>query len=139
MLVLFALAIVTLLGATLMQTVQSDATDGEPCRLEGRGLSGRRGRHRRLHLEARRGRLYYSHHVARRRVDPPDDAAAHSWPPTRRGPSGLTLDVPDRQDKWRQLSNGYEYNLEITTPTTARGRTHVAIVATGRKTGSTTD
>jgi Tfp pilus assembly protein PilX len=50
---------------------------------------------------------------------------------------GLVWSYPNGKDTWRQLSNGYEYDLEITAP--SAGSNAVRIVSTGRKQGTTTD
>jgi hypothetical protein len=81
-------------------------------------------------------RSYYLHYV-------------HPGEATRQEPGGtqvtagtawtydLTWTYPNGNDTWRQLPNGYEYSLQITAP--SAGSQYVRIVATGRKTGTTTD
>lgn len=49
---------------------------------------------------------------------------------------GTTWTYPNGKDNWRQLTNGYEYNLQVTGPTTTAQ--WVDIVATGRKQNTTT-
>lgn len=85
-------------------------------------------------------RLYYLHQVhpaeSTRRQNPPggsDIAGGNAWPATYA--SKWTYPTP--KDNWKTLSNGFEYNLEITPP--SAGQTTTTIVATGRKVGSTTD
>lgn len=48
---------------------------------------------------------------------------------------GTTWTYPNGSDHWRQLSNGYEYSLQITPP--SAGSHTIRILATGRKVGST--
>jgi hypothetical protein len=73
--------------------------------------------------------LYYSHFVhpgesTRRGADGTLGAKGTTWS------GGLGWTYPNGKDGWRQLSNGYEYNLQITPPTSAKGSVHM--VATGR-------
>lgn len=81
-------------------------------------------------------RAYYLHTV-------------HAGESTRRPPAGADVPAgstwtysnswtyPNGRDTWKQLPNGYEYNLQIVPP--SAGSEEVQIFATGRKTGSTTD
>ena len=81
-------------------------------------------------------RAYYLHYV-------------HSAESTRRPPAGadvvagsawsysLAWTYPNGKDTWKQLTNGYEYDLQITPP--SPGTEDVRVIATGRKIGSTTD
>jgi Tfp pilus assembly protein PilX len=48
---------------------------------------------------------------------------------------GTTWTYPNGKDKWRSLTNGYEYNLQVTGPTSTAAYTD--IIATGRKQGTT--
>lgn len=48
---------------------------------------------------------------------------------------GTTWTYPNGKDNWRQLGNGYEYNLQVTGPTSLVQ--WVDIIATGRKEGTT--
>ena len=50
-------------------------------------------------------------------------------------PYALTWSYPNGKDQWRQLANGYEYDLQITAPTA--GSTSTGIIATGRPIGDT--
>jgi len=53
------------------------------------------------------------------------------WPTT----AGTSWTYPNGKNNWCQLSNGYEYNLQITPP--SAGNTNIQIVATGRRIGDT--
>jgi hypothetical protein len=88
--------------------------------------------------------LFYAQYVAKGEStrQPPSGAAVTTSPNT--GPSvlpnawpysALTWTYPNGKDQWRQLANGYEYNLQITAPTA--GSTSVGIISTGRPIGST--
>ncbi len=48
---------------------------------------------------------------------------------------GITWTYPNGKDYWRQLSNGYEYNLQVTGP--SQTQQFVDLIATGRKQGTT--
>lgn len=48
---------------------------------------------------------------------------------------GLTWTYPNGKDYWRQLSNGYEYNIQVTGP--SQSQQYVDLIATGRKQGTT--
>jgi hypothetical protein len=81
-------------------------------------------------------RVYYLHevHAAESTRRPPsgtDTSAGNSWT------YGTTWTYPNGKDAWKQLTNGYEYNLQMVAPTA--GSTSTRIIATGRKVGSTTD
>jgi Tfp pilus assembly protein PilX len=54
------------------------------------------------------------------------------WPTA----AGTSWSYPNGKNNWCQLSNGYEYNLQITPP--SAGNTNIQMVATGRKIGDTT-
>ena len=87
--------------------------------------------------------LFYVHYVAKGEStrQPPSGSSVTTSPNT--GPSvvpnawpyALTWTYPSGKDQWRQLTNGYEYNLQITPP--SAGSNSVGIVATGRPIGST--
>jgi Tfp pilus assembly protein PilX len=73
--------------------------------------------------------LYYVHQVfpgesTRKASNGTLVAAGNAWP------YDLTWTYPTRHDAWRSLSNGYQYNLEITPPSAATPA--VTIIATGR-------
>lgn len=79
---------------------------------------------------------YYAHYVhpgesTREAAGGAVVAAGEAWN------GELTWTYPNGEDTWRQLSNGYEYNLQVWAPTESSPT--VKIVATGRKQGSTTD
>ena len=50
-------------------------------------------------------------------------------------PYAVTWSYPNGKDQWRQLTNGYEYDLQITAP--SAGSTSTGIIATGRPIGDT--
>jgi Tfp pilus assembly protein PilX len=77
--------------------------------------------------------LHYVHPGEATREEPGGNvvAAGTAWT------YDLTWTYPNGSDAWRQLSNGYEYSLQVTPPSAASP--YVRIVATGRKAGSTTD
>ena len=81
-------------------------------------------------------RLYYAHQVhlgeaTRRDAGGSTAGAGTAWA------YSLDWTYPNGFDNWRQLSNGYEYSLQVTPP--EAGSLSVKMVATGRKIGSTTD
>lgn len=50
---------------------------------------------------------------------------------------GQSWTYPNGKDVWRTLGNGYEYDLQVTPPTSTQ--TQTTVLATGRKTGTTTN
>lgn len=78
--------------------------------------------------------LYYTHFV-----HPAEDARKSSGGVTiatgAAWPYDLTWTYPVTKSAWRDLGNGYEYNLRITPPSASQ--IGIRIVATGRKAGST--
>lgn len=78
--------------------------------------------------------LYYAHYVhageaTRRDTGGAIVAAGSPWS------GSLTWTYPNGKNTWRQLGNGYEYDLLITAP--SAGSTAVGIVSTGRPVNST--
>jgi Tfp pilus assembly protein PilX len=78
--------------------------------------------------------LYYSHYVhageaTRRDAGGATVAASTPWS------GSLSWTYPSGKNAWRQLGNGYEYDLQITAP--SAGSTAVGIVSTGRPVNST--
>lgn len=79
-------------------------------------------------------RVYFTHEVhpaeaTRRDALGVTTAAGSAW-------TGATSwSYPNGKDGWRRLSNGYEYDIEITPPSAAASA--LRILATGRPTGST--
>ena len=77
--------------------------------------------------------LYYAHYV-------------HAGEATRRGTDGTTAShgavwtgglvwtYPNRKDAWRRIDGGYEYDLQITAPSSTNAA--VQIISTGRPAGS---
>jgi hypothetical protein len=84
-------------------------------------------------------RLYYVHQVhpaeATRRDSGTGTLVSGSEPMGTAWTYGLSWTYPNGSDRWRALSNGYEYSLQITPP--GPGSQATKIVATGRKVGST--
>jgi hypothetical protein len=82
-------------------------------------------------------RLYYGHYVAagestrRPTVSGTDKSAGSAWP------YPLSWTYPNGADTWRNLSNGYQYNLQIAPP--AAGTLYVKITAIGRRINDTSD
>ncbi len=77
--------------------------------------------------------LYHSHFVhpgesTRRATDGTLVSGGSPWS------NGLGWTYPNGRDRWRQLSNGYEYNLRITPPSSSGGSIHM--ISTGRPGGS---
>ena len=136
MLVLFALAVVTILGATLLTIVENDSTTASHGVWKEGAYQAAEGGIDDYVSKLVEDRLYYGHHThpgesTRRTSGGTLVDADQTWT------SGLTWTYPNGKDNWRQLSNGYEYNLQVTPP--SAGTNSVTIVATGRKIGSTTD
>jgi Tfp pilus assembly protein PilX len=81
-------------------------------------------------------RLYYLHNVhpgeATRR-----DPGGNNVAPGVAWPYGLSWSYPNGKDTWRTLSNGFEYDLQITPPSATDAT--LRILSTGRRTGSTTE
>ncbi|HXY17158.1 MAG TPA: PilX N-terminal domain-containing pilus assembly protein [Gaiellaceae bacterium] len=85
--------------------------------------------------------LYYVHYVAKGEATrlAPGGSNVSTSPNTSSSTNptawtyGLTWTYPNGKDQWRSLSNGYEYDLEITPPSASQ--TAVGIVSTGRPAG----
>jgi Tfp pilus assembly protein PilX len=78
--------------------------------------------------------LYYAHYVhqaetTRRSTSGTLVTAGNTWT------FGSTWTYPTEKNAWRAVSNGYEYNLQVTPPSAAQQG--VRILATGRLAGST--
>ena len=78
---------------------------------------------------------YYLHYVhpaesTRRRASGALVANGGAWPSTE-----STWIYPSGRDKWKTLTNGYEFNLQIVGP--SNGVVATTIIASGRRTGST--
>ena len=81
-------------------------------------------------------RLYYDHYVhagesTRRSTSGTTATAGSQWT------GGLAWTYPSGKDTWKQLDNGFDYNLQVYAPTATSP--YIRIVATGRKHLSTTD
>lgn len=88
--------------------------------------------------------LFYAHYVAKGESTRLTSGGSNVTTSPNTDPSvlptawtynALTWSYPNGKDQWRQLANGYEYNLEITAPTA--GSTSTGIIATGRPIGDT--
>src|SRR5581483_2134339 len=77
-------------------------------------------------------RLYYSHEVHPGEAHRRSGAAVGN--PGQPWAGGASWAYPGGKDAWRQLGNGYEYDLEVTPP--SAGSAAVRIVSTGRPVGS---
>jgi Tfp pilus assembly protein PilX len=78
-------------------------------------------------------RVYYTHEVhpgeATRLAGAVTASAGQAWT------GGLAWSYPNGKNAWRALSNGYEYDLQVTPPSAASSA--LRIVSTGRPAGST--
>lgn len=136
MIVVLLGAVLSLLGVTLIATVRSEA--GRSVQAVTRGAAFQAAE---AGLDDYIAKLvddpqYYAHYVhpgeaTRREPGGNLVAAGTQWP------YDLEWTYPLGADAWRQLSNGYEYSLQVTPP--SAGSQAVRIVAAGRETGSTTD
>src|SRR5262249_49336434 len=85
---------------------------------------------------------YYYHDVAageatRKSTTSGTTIASSSSSPTAWTAGDTSWSYPNGKDNWRTLGNGYQYNLEITPPSSSADYTQ--ILATGEKTGATTN
>jgi hypothetical protein len=135
-LVVFVLAMLTLMSVLLIDTVTSEVSrSGSAVRSNAAFQAAEAGVEDYI-AKMVDDRLYYVHQVhpgEATRLDAGGGTAA----PGAAWPHSLVWTYPNGFDNWRQLSNGYEYSLHITPP--EAGSLTVKIVATGRKVGSTTD
>jgi Tfp pilus assembly protein PilX len=85
---------------------------------------------------------YYYHDVAageatRKGTTSGTSVSASSSSPTAWSAGDTSWSYPNGKDTWRTLGNGYQYNLEITPPSSTAQYTQ--ILSTGEKTGATTN
>jgi hypothetical protein len=135
-LVVFVTALMTLLSVLLIDTVLSEGDrSAEAVRSDSSFAAAEAGIDDYI-AKLVDDRLYYVHQVHPGEATRLDSggtqvAAGTAWA------YSLVWTYPNGFDHWRQLSNGYEYSLQVTPPTA--GSLSVKIVSTGRKVGSTTD
>ena len=79
-------------------------------------------------LPRRRARRVHASGVGRARWSRPEPRRPTAWT------FGTTWTYPNGEDNWRSLTNGYEYNIQVTGPTSTAAWTD--IIATGRKQGT---
>jgi Tfp pilus assembly protein PilX len=142
-LVVLLVALVSVLSVTLITTVQSE---------EGRSAAAVQRQSAFGAAEAGLDdyitklvddHLYYVHYVAKGEATrkEPGGTNVSTSPNTSTSTSptawayGLTWTYPNGKDQWRSLSNGYEYDLQITPPSASQ--TSVGVVSTGRAAGDT--
>jgi len=142
-LVVLLIALVSVLSVTLISTVQSEegrsATAVQKQSAFGAAEAGLDDYITKLIDD----HLYYVHYVAKGEAtrQEPGGTQVQTSPNTDSSvtPTAWTYNLvwtyPNGKDQWRSLSNGYEYDLEITPP--SAGQTAVGIVATGRAAGDT--
>jgi hypothetical protein len=136
MLVVFLVAMVTVLAVSLIDIVTSETTRSAHSEFSNASFQAAEAGIDDYTAKLLDDHLYYLHYVhdaesTRHPASGSDVAAGNPWT------GGLTWTYPNGRDNWVQLPNGYEYNLQITGPTSTVQT--VDIVATGRKTGSATD
>jgi hypothetical protein len=135
-LVVFVMALLTLLSVLLIDTTTSEGTrSSQAVRLDSSFQAAEAGIDDYI-SKLVDDRLYYAHQVhpgeaTRRDAGGSTVAGGNAWP------YSLVWTYPNGDDHWRQLVNGYEYSLQVTPPTA--GELSIRILATGRKVGSTTD
>jgi hypothetical protein len=136
LLVLFIVAFVSLLSLLLINTVRGEGDRSSHAVWREASFQAAEAGINDYAAKLVDDRLYYLHYV-------------HPGEATREEPGGTQVSAgaawaydldwtyPSGSDTWRQLPNGYEYSLQITAPDATAP--YVRIVATGRKTGTTTD
>jgi hypothetical protein len=131
-------ALLSVLGLTLLETVRSESKRSSHAVWKEEAFHAAEAGLDDYIAKLLDDHLYYVHQVhpgeATRRALPGGEtvSAGNAWT------HGLSWEYPNGKDGWRQLSNGYEYNVQIAPPTA--GQQGVKIIATGRKVGgSTTD
>ncbi len=137
-LVMLLIAILTILGITLMELVRSESTRSAKAVTSGTSYQAAEAGIDDYIAKLVDDRLYFDHYV-------------HDGESTRTATSGTTTGAGQKwtggggwqylngKDTWTEntLGNGYEYNLQVFAPTASVP--HIKIVSTGRKKGSTTD
>ncbi len=135
-LVVFVMALLTLLSVLLIDTTTSEGSrSSQAVRLDSAFQAAEAGIDDYI-AKLVDDRLYYAHQVhpgeaTRRDAGGSTVAGGNAWA------YSLVWTYPNGYDNWRQLVNGYEYSLQVTPPTA--GSLSIKILATGRKVGSTTD
>jgi hypothetical protein len=139
-LVVFTMALLSLIAVLLLDIAKSELTRSDAGLKRDASFAAAEAGVEDYISKLVENRLFYVHQVhageATRRepggtlvVDTTDDGVVVPWT------YGLTWTYPNSFDNWRNLSNGYQYSLQITPPTA--GSKVVKIVAAGRKQGST--
>jgi Tfp pilus assembly protein PilX len=135
-LVVFVMALLTLLSVLLIDTVQSEGDrSAQAVRSDAAFQAAEAGVDDYI-AKLIDDRLYYAHQVHAGEATRLDSggtqvAAGNAWA------YSLDWTYPNGSDTWRQLTNGYEYSLQITPP--EAGSLSIRILSTGRKAGSDTD
>ncbi len=135
-LVVFLTSVLTLLSITLIDIVRSESDRSAHANWSAASFQAAEAGLDDYLAKLIDDRAYYLHmvHAGESTRRPPSGAdvpAGSAWP------YSLAWTYPNGRDTWKALPNGYEYNLEIIPP--SPGSQETQIVATGRKTGSTTD
>jgi hypothetical protein len=135
-LVVFVMALLILVGILLLDTVRSEADRSAQGVKKSVAFQAAEAGVDDYIAKLLDDRLYYAHQVhpgesTRQDAGGTQVGAGTAWA------YSLSWTYPNGFDHWRQLTNGYEYSIQITPPTA--GTQTIRIVSTGRKIGTTTD
>jgi len=129
-------AVLTSLAAALMASTLAEATRSGQAVTKSTSMAAAEAGVDNYISKLTEDRNYYSHYVhpgeATRR-----DGSGHVGTPGQTWTGAATWTYPNGKDTWAGLGNGYEYDLQITPPST--GSQLVKVTSTGRKAGSATD
>lgn len=136
-LVMLLIIVLTILSVTLMELVQTESSRSSKSIRSGTAYQAAEAGVDDYIAKLLDDHLYYDHYVhagesTRRTSSATNVAAGAAWP-------GGPWTYPNGKDFFNsaKLSSGYEYNLQITPPSQASP--FIKILATGRRSGSTTD
>jgi Tfp pilus assembly protein PilX len=142
-LVVFATVILGVLSITLMDTMRNESTRSSDATVRQLSFQAAEAGIDDYLAKLVDDHLYYVHVVhdgesTRRWTDGTLVSGGSTWP------YDLNWTYPNGKDNWKQLSNGYEYNLQVcapamvSPPSPCTASQYVQVIATGRRTGYTT-
>ncbi len=136
MLVIFAIALLSVVAVTLVDTVTSETTRSARSLSNDISYQAAEAGLDDYTAKLLDDHLYYLHTVAageatRRTTGGTDVGAGSTWSSTP------TWTYPYGFNNWRNLANGYQYSLEIFPPDASAGKQYIRILSVGRKQGTT--
>jgi hypothetical protein len=138
-LVVFLTAAIALLSVSLIDLVRGDSTRAAKATVSDAAFQAAEAGLDDYTSKLLDDNQYFFHDVAlgesTRRASDGTLVAPGSTTPTA-WTFGTTWTYPNGKDTWRSLSNGYEYNIQVTGPTSTNAWSD--IIATGRKQGTVT-